>query len=179
MVFRSRQHVLLLAAERQLRHTKLQITATKAAEAAKNIASAARQAYFPSMTSSVDLSSENERLVRPALIHGLQSRCPACGEGKLFSSFLTPAASCTHCSEDLEGHEAHDFPAYIVILILGHVIVSVMMTVNAAFNIPVYWQAIIWPVVTIVLALSMIQPVKGAVIAYQWAKRMHGFAKQS
>ena len=170
--------MLLLAAERQLRHTKLQITATKAAEVAKNIASVAHEAYFPRMTSSVDLSSENERLVRPALIHGLKCRCPACGEGKLFSSFLTPAASCTHCGEDFEGHEAHDFPAYIVILILGHVIVSSMITINAVFSIPVYWQSIIWPLVTIVLALSMIQPVKGAVIAFQWAKRMHGFAKQ-
>lgn len=130
------------------------------------------------MNAPLNLSDETERPVRPAMIHGLHSRCPACGEGKLFSSFLVPAASCSHCGEDFEGHEAHDFPAYIVILILGHVIVSTMMTVNAAFDIPVYWQAIIWPVVTIVLALSMIQPVKGAVIAYQWAKRMHGFAKQ-
>lgn len=117
-----------------------------------------------------------DRPVRPALLRGLRGRCPRCGEGELFAGFLRSAASCRSCGQSFENHEAHDFPAYIVILVLGHILVPTMISVNVAFQIPVGWQAILWPVITVILALAMIQPVKGAVITYQWARRMHGFA---
>jgi uncharacterized protein (DUF983 family) len=119
-----------------------------------------------------------ERPVRRALMHGLKGRCPRCGEGRLFAGFLLPAPSCVSCGQSFEGHEAHDFPAYIVILLLGHILIPTMVGVNVALNIPVGWQAILWPAITLILALAMIQPAKGAVIAYQWARRMHGFAGQ-
>ena len=118
-----------------------------------------------------------ERLLGPAIRHGLAGRCPACGEGRLFARFLKPAAACAHCGTALDGHQADDFPAYIVILLLGHIIVPAMIEVNILLSIPVLWQAAIWPTLTAVLAIVMIQPVKGGVIAYQWARRMHGFAR--
>lgn len=96
--------------------------------------------------------------------------------GEIFDGFLETRDHCRACGLDLSGHEAHDFPAYIVILVLGHVVVSAMISINVMLSIPVMWQVVIWPTVTIVLALSLIRPVKGAVIAFQWARRMHGFA---
>lgn len=107
---------------------------------------------------------------------GLRGRCPACGEGRLFRSFLKPADRCPFCGEALDGHQADDFPAYIVILLLGHILVPTMIEVNHLFDIPLLWQSIIWPTLTLILAVALIQPVKGAVIAFQWARRMHGFA---
>ena len=130
------------------------------------------------MPSSLSSHAEetSERLLRPALLRGLRCRCPECGEGRLFGGFLKSRSACSHCGQSFEGHEADDFPAYIVILLLGHIVVSVMVSVNIAFNIPVEWQTVIWPTLTVILALVLIQPVKGGVIAYQWARRMHGFA---
>jgi len=95
----------------------------------------------------------------------------------LFRQFLKPAGVCAHCGTALDGHQADDFPAYIVILLLGHIIVPVMIEVNILFAIPLGWQAIIWPSLTAILAIALIQPVKGGVIGYQWARRMHGFAQ--
>tara|TARA_R110000787_G_scaffold148932_1_gene262900 strand:+ start:2002 stop:2385 length:384 start_codon:yes stop_codon:yes gene_type:complete len=120
--------------------------------------------------------SPPERPWRPALRNGLRGRCPACGEGRLFGHFLKPAPSCSACGEAFEGHQADDFPAYIVILLLGHILVPTMIEVNHLLAIPLGWQAAIWPSLALVLALAMIQPVKGGVIAIQWARRMHGFA---
>jgi uncharacterized protein (DUF983 family) len=122
-----------------------------------------------------EASPQTDRPLRPALLHGLRGHCPQCGQGALFDRFLKPADQCAVCAESFAGHEAHDFPAYIVILLLGHIIVGTMISVNAAFDIPVGWQAILWPTVTFILAIALIQPVKGAVITYQWARRMHGF----
>lgn len=79
----------------------------------------------------------------------------------------------------LDGHQADDFPAYIVVLLLGHILVPAMIEVNHALEIPLGWQAILWPSLALILAVAMIQPVKGGVIALQWARRMHGFAKRT
>jgi len=119
---------------------------------------------------------QTSRPVKQALLLGLRCKCPACGEGRLFARFLKPAQHCTSCGQSFIGHQADDFPAYIVILLLGHILIPVMIEVNHAFAIPLLWQSIIWPVFALLLAIGMIQPVKGAVIGLQWAKRMHGFA---
>jgi len=42
-------------------------------------------------------------------------------------------------------------------------------------NWPMWLHMAIWPALTVMLALALMQPVKGAVVAYQWARRMHGF----
>lgn len=117
------------------------------------------------------------RPLRPAFLSGMRGKCPACDKGPLFRGFLKPAHSCSSCGEAFDGHEADDFPAYIVIMLVGHIIVPIMMQVNHSFDVPLLWQSIIWPTLSLILALAMIQPTKGAVIGLQWAKRMHGFAR--
>jgi len=116
------------------------------------------------------------RPLKPAMAFGLRGKCPACGKGRLFPGFLKPADRCASCGEALNGHQADDFPAYIVILLLGHILIPTMIEINHFFDVPLLWQSIIWPALALILAVAMIQPVKGAVIALQWARRMHGFA---
>lgn len=120
---------------------------------------------------------KTERNWRSAVLNGLRNRCPSCGTGKLFPRFLKPTTRCPSCGEALDGHQADDFPSYIVILLLGHILVPTMIEVNFALDIPLGWQAVIWPTSALILALLMIQPVKGGVIGLQWARRMHGFAR--
>ena len=118
-----------------------------------------------------------ERRWLPAVGHGLRNRCPACSKGRIFARFLKPASACTHCGEAFDGHEADDFPSYIVIIVLGHIMVPTMIEMNSALASPFAWQAALWPTLALVLAVAMIQPVKGGVIAFQWARRMHGFGR--
>ena len=116
------------------------------------------------------------RLWRPAVALALRGRCPACGQGRMFARFLKPSPACSHCGEQWDLSRSDDFPAYIVILLLGHILVPLMIEVNRALAIPLGVQAALWPGLALVLALLMIQPAKGAVIAFQWARRMDGFA---
>ncbi|MDI1296562.1 MAG: DUF983 domain-containing protein [bacterium] len=111
----------------------------------------------------------------PALGRALRGRCPACGEGRLFARFLKPTTACTQCGQAWDVHQADDFPSYIVILLLGHILVPLMIEVNAALAIPLGAQAALWPTLAAVLAAALIQPVKGGVIAFQWSRRMAGF----
>lgn len=114
----------------------------------------------------------------PALGHALRGRCPACGEGRMFKGFLKPTPCCAHCGQAWDISRADDFPAYIVILLLGHILVPLMIEVNAALAIPIGVQAALWPGLAILLAVAMIQPAKAAVIAFQWSRRMDGFARR-
>lgn len=115
------------------------------------------------------------RPLRPALALALRGRCPACGEGRMFARFLKASGACRHCGQAWDTSRADDFPAYIVILLLGHLLVPLMIEVNAVLDIPLGVQAALWPGLAILLALAMIQPAKAAVITFQWSRRMDGF----
>jgi hypothetical protein len=56
---------------------------------------------------------------------GFRGRCPRCGEGKLFRAFLKVDNHCSVCGLDFTPHRADDLPAYLVIVIVGHLVVPV------------------------------------------------------
>jgi uncharacterized protein (DUF983 family) len=107
----------------------------------------------------------------------LAGRCPHCGKGSLFSRGLRSVETCSVCHEDLTAQRADDFPSYLVILVLGHVLVPIVVGVNMAWDLPLGPQMIVWSVMAALIAVLMIRPAKGAVIGAQWALRMGGFAK--
>lgn len=110
-----------------------------------------------------------------AIRRGLACRCPRCGAGRMFGAFLKVRDRCDVCGEELFHHRADDFPPYLVIVIVGHVIVSSILIVEIAFAPPLWLQMTMWVPITIGLSLALLQPVKGAVVALQWSLRMHGF----
>lgn len=112
---------------------------------------------------------------RLAVRRGLLGRCPHCGRGKLFRAFLKPVDSCQACGESLHHQRADDLPPYIVITIVGHVVVGGILLAEKYSNWSMALHLWIWPPLTILLSLALMQPVKGAVVGLQWALRMHGF----
>jgi len=66
------------------------------------------------------------RRVWQAMKRGFVGRCPNCGEGKLFRGFVKTVDHCEACGEALHHHRADDLPAYLVIVIVGHVVVSLL-----------------------------------------------------
>ena len=119
--------------------------------------------------------STGERPLQQSLLRGTLMKCPACGVGALFTGYLKVADNCSHCGEALHHHRADDAPAYFTIVIIGHVIVSLVLTVEMAFRPPLWLHAAIWLPLTIVLALAVLAPIKGALVSLQWALLMHGF----
>ena len=81
---------------------------------------------------------------------GLKGRCPHCGEGKLFRSYLKVAPNCAACGHELGKYPADDGPAYFTILIVGHLVVAPLLIF------PVIWEAspvIVLPATLIPLAI--------------------------
>jgi uncharacterized protein (DUF983 family) len=117
-----------------------------------------------------------DRPLRAAITRGLIGRCPACGRGRLFRSYLKVVNTCQICGEDLSHHRADDAPAYITMLIVGHLVGGgVLMTEEWWPRTPLPPVVAFWLMVTIVASLLILPRAKGAVVGQQWALCMHGF----
>jgi uncharacterized protein (DUF983 family) len=108
-------------------------------------------------------------------MNGLRSRCPHCGEGRLFRTYLKVADRCASCGEELMHHRADDMPPYIAIVIVGHIIVGLMLHLEMSYQIAPIWYVVTMVPIAFVLPLLMLPSIKGAVVALQWANGMHGF----
>ena len=53
--------------------------------------------------------------------------------------------------------------------------VPLALSIETNYSPPVWLQLAIYLPLTLVASLALLQPVKGAVVAFQWALRMHGF----
>ncbi|MEZ5811509.1 MAG: DUF983 domain-containing protein [Rhizobiaceae bacterium] len=120
-------------------------------------------------------AGRNPRSVWQAMKRGALNRCPNCGDGRLFASFVKTNEYCGHCGQAFHHHRADDLPAYLVIFIVGHIVVGLFMGVEATSELTLWQHLAMWIPLTIVLSLALLRPVKGAVVGLQWALYMHGF----
>lgn len=110
-----------------------------------------------------------------AMWRGIRDLCPACSGPALFPTFLKPMSVCPACGQDWTHQRADDFPAYVAMLITGHIIVTLAITLEHLADPPVWVHLAIWLPLATLLVVGLLQPVKGAIIAIQWWYGMHGF----
>jgi uncharacterized protein (DUF983 family) len=108
---------------------------------------------------------------------GITCKCPRCGQAPLFRKWLKSVDHCAACRQDWSHHRADDFPAYIAILVVGHLLAPVMIAMADTSLSPLAIIAILIPL-SVAMMLGMLQPTKGAVIAVQWWHGLHGFQKE-
>ena len=117
-----------------------------------------------------------QRNIWSALKRGFMGRCPNCGGKGLFRAYLKVSEVCPDCGEELHHQRADDAPPYFTILVVGHLIGAAMLFVEETdATIPLWIHSLVWPTLTVALCLTLLPRVKGALIALQWANRMHGF----
>ena len=116
-----------------------------------------------------------ERPLWPAIKKGLVGRCPACGEGWVFKSFLELEDYCPHCNEELFHHRADDGPPFFSMFFVAPFVAAVMIFYELASQPPVRHHLVIGIVLGLLLCVVAMPPIKALFLAIQWAKRMHGF----
>ncbi|ULB10446.1 DUF983 domain-containing protein [Cereibacter azotoformans] len=129
---------------------------------------------------SLDFEAEDEeRLLGPALWRGWNRVCPRCGSGPMMRGYLTVRDNCPVCGESLHHHRADDGPAYLTILIVGHLMAPVILWAFVEFRPDPAMLATIFGIGTVALSLFLLPRLKGAMVSLQWAKRMHGFGSRT
>jgi uncharacterized protein (DUF983 family) len=101
----------------------------------------------------------------------LKGRCPRCGEGKLFQSFLKIAPACPACGLKLEGHDTGDGPAFFVMLPLCLIVTGGMLLTELTFAPPVWAHVVLWPAVILGVAALALPPIKALMVALQYRHR--------
>lgn len=122
-----------------------------------------------------DVKNRPERPTWPAVLNGWRRRCPSCGNGPLLSGYLSVRKSCPVCREELHHHRADDGPAYLTILIVGHIMAPLLHVVFTTYRPEPLILFTIFAIGCIGLSLYLLPRLKGAIVGFQWARFMHGF----
>jgi uncharacterized protein (DUF983 family) len=89
----------------------------------------------------------------------------------LFIGLLTLRPACPVCGLDFGKSDTGDAGAVIVIMVLGVIVLGLAFWVEFRFNPPLWVHAILWPVVTLPLAILLMRPMKAALVAAQFRTR--------
>ena len=107
--------------------------------------------------------------LRRSVLRGLSHKCPACGEGQLFERYLKVEPHCAHCDHELALYPADDGPAYLTIVLIGHLIIAPLLIF------PIIWQSdpryslpIILGVLSVITLLALPR-IKGGWIGLMYA----------
>jgi uncharacterized protein (DUF983 family) len=116
-----------------------------------------------------------ERPVWPSIWLGFRGKCPNCASGPILKGYLTVRDSCTVCREEFHHHRADDGPAYLTILLVGHLMAPLLHIVFVRFRPEPLVLFTIFAIGCVALSLYLLPRLKGAIVGYQWARRMGGF----
>ena len=106
--------------------------------------------------------------VKP-MFRGLKGRCPNCGDGKLYWSYLKVEPRCNSCGHDLTRYPADDGPAYFTILIVGHLIVAPLLFFSIIWQAPTMYVLPATLIPLAIVTLALLPRVKGAFIGLLYA----------
>lgn len=118
---------------------------------------------------------DGERDVNQAIWRGWRRRCPACGTGPLMKGYLTVRPTCTVCGEEMHHHRADDGPAWLTIIVVGHLMAPLLGWAYFEFRPDPMVLTAVFGIGTVALSLWLLPRAKGLFVGFQWAKRMHGF----
>jgi len=113
-----------------------------------------------------------------AVKRGILGRCPRCAQAPLFRKWLKSVEACMACGQDWTHHRADDLPAYIAILVTGHVLAPILIALVLDFSLSPLAILLLTIPPAVLLMLGMLQPAKGGVIAVQWWHGLHGFVRE-
>ena len=119
--------------------------------------------------------AHDDRPVKQAMKRGWLRRCPNCGRGPLLAGYLKVADHCPVCEQEFHHQRADDGPAYITILIVGHLLAPLIHVLYVRVQLDPLVMATLLSILCVTLSLYLLPRIKGAFISLQWARRMHGF----
>ncbi len=117
------------------------------------------------------------RDTQKAVLRGIRTRCPQCGAGPLLAGYLRVRDHCPVCREHLRHHHTRNGPIYLTIALVALIMGPLLTYLFQSFHPDPLILFTIFTVGCVGLSLYLLPKMKGAIVAFQWARRMHGFAR--
>jgi uncharacterized protein (DUF983 family) len=99
---------------------------------------------------------------------GIRGCCPRCGKGHVFDGYLALRPACEVCGLDLAFADTADGPAFFVMSFVGIVVVAVALWIEFTYEAPLWLNLLVAVVLTGVLSLALVRPLKGVMVALQY-----------
>lgn len=100
---------------------------------------------------------------------GIAHHCPNCDKGRLFGRYLKVEPVCQSCGHQLARYPADDGPAYVTILLVGHLIVAPLLFFPIVWQSPPQYSLPIILSALTVLTLLLLPRVKGGWVGLMYA----------
>jgi uncharacterized protein (DUF983 family) len=107
---------------------------------------------------------------RDPLKTALRGDCPRCGAHTLFDGWVKFARRCRGCGLDYDSFNVGDGPAAFLILIVGAIVVTGALVLDAAAE-PPWWVHLVWVPVAAVLTIGGLRVAKGWLLAQEYKHR--------
>ncbi|MGB1162104.1 MAG: DUF983 domain-containing protein [Alphaproteobacteria bacterium] len=108
------------------------------------------------------------RTVAEAVGLGLSQKCPRCGSGSLYQSFLKVRSRCESCDLDLSREDSGDGPAAFLIFGIGGIVLFLALVVELAAQPPYWVHFSIWLPLVLLLFWFTAPRAKAIFIAMQF-----------
>ncbi len=105
---------------------------------------------------------------RSHVLNGFLGRCPQCGKGGLFKSYLNLNKSCDNCQLNFGFAESGDGPAFFIMILVGFAVVVAAIMTEVAYRPPYWVHALMWPPLIFLLSALLLRPLKGLMIGLQF-----------
>lgn len=102
------------------------------------------------------------------VLRGIIGRCPHCGEGKLFARYLKQVDNCEFCGANLGKIRADDGPAWLTIMIVGHILAPILLLVIPDATAPDWLLVLGFTSLAFILAILVLPRAKGIFIGILW-----------
>jgi uncharacterized protein (DUF983 family) len=95
-------------------------------------------------------------------------RCPNCGQAPLFYKYLKQVDQCPVCAETWGRIRADDGPAWLTVLITGHVIVPLALHFESNPPWPGWVSLVLWPALALLFMFWLLPRAKALFIGLIW-----------
>lgn len=124
-------------------------------------------------------TASTERPLGLSLWRGLRCTCPACGDGPLLRGYLKVRDTCPACGEDYTPQQSDDGPAYLTMLVTLKTVTPLMVVTMFHVDFHPLVMFALFSALLVAVSLFLLPRFKGMIVAFQWARRMHGFEEHN
>lgn len=102
---------------------------------------------------------------------GLAGKCPRCGQGDLYKSYLALKGECSACGLDYSKADSGDGPAVFVIFIVGFLSVALAFIARFGWGLSIGASFLVSSSFAILSVLALLRPLKAMLIALQYRNK--------